>query len=91
VLYITTAYMVIATAYLTGLSPNSMLFNPSVMTRFTVISLLPDLGITILSFSLNTQPVLAAAGIALVCAVLLSTTLIFYRSLEKKWGHSGFI
>jgi len=91
VLYITSAYMVIATAYLTGLSPNSMLFNPSVMTRFTVISLLPDLCITILSFSISTQPLIAAAGIAMVCFALLTMTLIFYRSLDKKWGHAGFI
>lgn len=91
VLYITTAYMVIATAYLSGLSPNSMLFNPSVMTRFTVISLLPDLCITILSFSIDSQPAIAAAGIGLVCFALLATALIFFRSLSKKWGHAGFV
>jgi hypothetical protein len=91
VLYITSAYMVIATAYLTGLSPNSVLFNPSVMTRFMVISLLPDLCITILSFSISTQPLMAAAGIALVCFALLAMTLVFYRALNKKWSHTGFV
>lgn len=91
VLYITTAFMVIATAYLTGLSPNSVLFNPSVMTRFMAISLLPDLGITILSFSLNSNPVFAAAGIALVCFALLASTLFFYRALEGKFSKAGFL
>jgi len=91
VLYITSAYMVIATAYLAGLSPNSVLFNPSVMTRFMIISLLPDLCITILSFSISTQPLFAVAGIALVCFALLTITLVFYRSLERKWGHTGFV
>jgi hypothetical protein len=90
VLYVTGAYMVVATAYLTGLSPNSVLFSPSVMTRFMVISLLPDLCITILSFSLDTQPVVALAGIGLVCFALLTTTLLFLRGLGRKWDHAGF-
>jgi hypothetical protein len=91
VLYITTAFMVMATAYLTGLSPNSVLFNPSVMTRFMAISLLPDLCITILSFSLNSNPILAAAGIALVCFALLTSTFFLYRGLEGKFSHAGFL
>lgn len=91
VLYITTAFMVMATAYLTGLSPNSVLFNPSVMTRFMVISLLPDLCITILSFSLSSDPLFAATGIAIVCFALLTSTFFLYRGLERKFAHSGFL
>ena len=91
VLYITSAFMVIATAYLTGLSPNSVLFNPSVMTRFMAISILPDLGITILSFSLASDPLFAAAGIALVCFALLACTLFFYRGLDRKYNMAGFL
>jgi len=91
VLYITTAFMVIATAYLTGLSPNSVLFNPSVMSRFMAISLLPDLSITILSFSLNSDPLFAVAGIALVCFALLASTYFLYRGLEPKYSHAGFL
>lgn len=91
VLYITTAFMVIATAYLTGLSPNSVLFNPSVMTRFMAISLLPDLGITILSFSLDKDPIFAAAGISLVCFALLASTMFLYRGLDNKYDKAGFL
>jgi MFS family permease len=90
VLYITTAFMTIATAYLTGLSPNSVLFNPGVMTRFMAISLLPDLCITILSFSLSSDPLLAAAGIAIVCFALLTSTFFLYRGLESKFAHAAF-
>jgi hypothetical protein len=90
ILFIMSAYMTISTAYLTGLSTNSMLFNPAVMGRFAVISLLPDLGLTILSFSVNTDPVFAAAGIGIVCGVLFAATLLFYRGLERKWGTAGF-
>ncbi len=90
VLYITSAYTVISTAYLTGLSPNSVLFSPGILSRFAVISILPDLCITILSFSLDASPLVSAAGIALVCFALLTTTLIFYRALDKKWCKTGF-
>jgi hypothetical protein len=90
VLYVTGAYMVVATAYLTGLSPNSVLFSPAVMSRFMVISLLPDLCITILSFSLDSQPMIALAGIGLVCFALLGMTALFLRGLARKWDHAGF-
>jgi hypothetical protein len=60
------------------------------MSRFAAISILPDLSITILSFSLDATPLIAAAGIGLVCFALLTTTLIFYRSLDKKWRSAGF-
>ncbi len=53
VLYCTTAYMILATAYLTGLNTNSFFFNPTILTKFTAISILPDLLLTILSFSLQ--------------------------------------
>ncbi|MDD1771072.1 MAG: hypothetical protein LUO79_08310 [Methanomassiliicoccales archaeon] len=90
VLYITSAYTVIATAYLTGLSPNSVLFSPSIMSRFAAVSILPDVCITILSFSLDRAPLYAALGIGIVCFALLMSTLFFYRGLDRKWASAGF-
>ena len=90
VLYIMSAYMVIATAYLTGISPQSFLFNPQILTKFAVISVLPDLGLTILSFSLDSTPILAASGIAMVCTILLICTLFFYRGIDRKWADRAF-
>jgi hypothetical protein len=90
VLFIMSTYMVIATAYLTGISPQSFLFNPQILIKFTIISLLPDLCLTILSFSLDTSPYLAAVGISLVCVVLLLSTLFFYLGIERKWSAKSF-
>ena len=81
VLYITSAYMVIATAYLTGLSPNSVLFSPSIMSRFAAVSFLPDMCITILSFSLDRAADFAGRGIGMVCFALLVLHLLFLRRL----------
>jgi hypothetical protein len=90
VLYCTSAYMILATAYLTGLNANSFFFNPTVLTKFTAISLLPDLLLTILSFSLQSGEWWALTGILAVCGVLLMLSLYFFRGIERKWGRSSF-
>jgi hypothetical protein len=91
VLYCTTVYMILATAYLTGLNANSFFLNPTVLTKFTAISLLPDLLLTILSFSLMGGAWWALAGILGVCGVLLLFSLYFYKGIGRKWGRSSFI
>jgi MFS family permease len=91
VLYCTTAYMVLATAYLTGLNTNSFFFNPTVLTKFTAISILPDLLLTILSFSLQSGAWWALTGILGVCGVLLVLSAYFYRGIERKWGAASFL
>ena len=91
VLYCTSAYMILATAYLTGLNTNSFFFNPTVLTKFTAISLLPDLLLTILSFSLQGGAWWALTGILVVCGALLLLSLHFYRGIERKWGGASFL
>lgn len=90
VLYVTSVYMVVATSYLTGLNPNSFLFNPAVLSRFVIVSIVPDIGLTVLSFSVDRSPVIAVAGILGVLGVLLVCSLLFYRRLDDKWGGRGF-
>jgi len=87
---VTSAYMVAMTAYLTGLRTNSFLFDPGVLARFAACSMVPDLGLTILSFTLDRDPWFAAAGIALVLALLLAATYFFLVGIEPKWRGSAF-
>lgn len=90
VLYITTVYMVVATAYLTGLRTSSFLFDPAIMGKFAVAAVLPDLGITILSFSLTSTPYIAVAGIAIMCLLLLGTAKVLYDGINRKWSRYSF-
>jgi len=90
VLYCTSIYMILATAYLTGLNANSFFLNPTVLTKFTVISLLPDILLTVLSFSLQSGEWWAMAGILGVCGVLLLLSLYFFRGIERKWAKITF-
>jgi len=87
---ITSVYMVTMTAYLTGLRTNSFLFDPGVLARFTILSMLPDLCLTILSFTLDRQAVLAIMGILIVLAVLAGTTYMLLEGIEAKWRGSEF-
>jgi hypothetical protein len=82
--------MVVMTAYLTGLRTNSFLFDPGVLARFSALAMLPDLGLTILSFTVDRDPVFTVAGISLVLAVLAAATLTLYRGIEGKWGRASF-
>ncbi len=90
VMVVTSLYMVVMTAYLTGLRTNSFLFDPGVLARFTVMSMLPDVCITILSFTIDRNLAFAATGIAIVLAVLGLATLILYRGIGPKWSRAEF-
>ena len=87
---VTSVYMVSMTAYLTGLRTNSFLFDPWVLARFTVLSMLPDLGLTILSFTVDKDLAFSAAGIALVLSVLAAATYFLLKGIEAKWRGSAF-
>ena len=90
VMIVVSIYIVVMTAYLTGLRTNSFFFDPGVLLRFTVLSMFPDLGLTILSFTIDTHVTIALAGIALTLGALGISSFFFYRALDKKWGHSDF-
>jgi hypothetical protein len=90
VLYITGAYMVLATAYLTGLSTNSFLFDPNIMMKFTALALIPDFGITILSLSIDSTPLVSAGGIGIVLVFVAALSWHFYRGLDRKWAKQAF-
>ena len=90
VMFVTSVYMVVMTAYLTGLRTNSFLFDPAILAQFSVLAVLPDLGLTILSFTVDRDPAFTVAGISLVLAALAIATLFLYRGLDRKWAGSSF-
>ncbi len=90
VLYVTGAYMVLATAYLTGLRTNTFLFDPNIMLKFTAMALIPDFGITMLSLSIDTTPLISAIGIGVVLVFVSAFSWYFYRGLDRKWARQAF-
>jgi hypothetical protein len=92
VMFIVSVYMVVMVAYLTGLRTNSFLFDPYVLVMFSILAILPDLCLTILSFTLNVpgQVIFSIVGIIIVCLILVGTTWILYRGINQKWARSEF-
>jgi hypothetical protein len=90
VMFVTSLYMAALTAYLTGLKTNTFLFDTGVLAKFSVMSFLPDVCLTILSFSLLSDWVAAFSGIVLVLFSMLFTTWILYRGIESKWRTASF-
>lgn len=90
VMFITSIYMAALTAYLTGLKTNTFLFDTSVLAKFSVMSFLPDVCLTILSFSLLSDWTVAVLGIMVVLFSMLFTTLVLYRGIESKWANTSF-
>ena len=90
VMFVTSLYMVLVLAYLTGLRTNTFLFDTSILARFSVMSFLPDVCLVILSFSVTTEWTFALIGIAIVLVMMSLTSLILYRGIESKWGRASF-
>jgi hypothetical protein len=90
VMFVTSLYMVLVLAYLTGLRTNTFLFDTSVLAKFSVMSFLPDVCLVILSFTLKTEWAFALLGLALVLSSMFATSMILFRGIESKWGRSSF-
>ncbi len=90
VMFMTSLYMAAVTSYLTGLKTNTFLFDTSILAKFSVMSFLPDVCLTILSFSLSSDWAAAVAGIVLVLISMLITTVILLRGIEGKWAKESF-
>jgi hypothetical protein len=90
VMFVTSLYMVVMTAYLTGLKTNSFLFDTGVLAKFSILSFFPDLCLTILSFSLLANWTIALAGILLVLISMGIVTRLLYNGIERKWGRVSF-
>ncbi|HVG36922.1 MAG TPA: hypothetical protein VNA10_04260, partial [Thermoplasmata archaeon] len=87
---VTSLYIVVMTAYLTGLRTNSFLFDPGVLARFSVMSMLPDFGLTILSFTIDRDLRLSAIGIGIVLTILGAITYILLKGIDAKWRGTEF-
>jgi hypothetical protein len=90
VMFVTSLYMVVLMAYLTGLKTNTFLFDTSVLAKFSAMSFLPDVCLTILSFSLMANWGVAATALVLVLGIMLFTTWILYRGVDQKWSRTAF-
>ncbi|MFQ6106057.1 MAG: hypothetical protein ACE5QF_00495 [Thermoplasmata archaeon] len=90
VMFVVSIYMVVMTAYLTGLRTNTFLFDANILVKFTAMSMLPDVCLVILSFTIDKNLFLASLAILVVCSVLIMTTLILFLGIDERWARAEF-
>ncbi len=90
VMFVTSLYMVLVLAYLTGLKTNTFLFDTKILARFSIMSFMPDVCLAILSFSIAYDWTVALAGLSLVLTSMFITSLVLYRGIESKWSGTPF-
>jgi len=90
VMFVTSVYMVVMTAYLTGIRTNTFLFDMDVLGKFAVMSFLPDVCLTILSFGIRSNWAFSLIAISIVLIVLTTSTFLLYRGIETKWSPASF-
>jgi len=89
--YVTTAYTVTSTAYLTGLRTNSYLFDPAVLAKFSGLSIPPLVALVIMSLSFWMDPLVVSILVLAVCGVLALVTYLLYRRIDARWGRESFV
>ncbi len=90
VMFSTSIYMVVVTAYLTGLRTNVYLFDTKILTRFAILSVIPLMAITFLSMAEEVLGWRMVIAMALVCMVLATAARILLHRLDRKWAHEAF-
>ena len=90
VAFSTSAYTVVATAYLTGLRTNTYLLNGPVIARFGLLTVPPLLAIAFLSLGYDLFPSLALQWIALVSAGMALLTVLLYGLIDGRWVGATF-
>jgi hypothetical protein len=90
VMFSTSIYMVVVTAYLTGLRTNVYLFDTKILTRFAILSVIPLMAITFLTMAQEALGWRMIVAIALVCMVLATAARILLLRLDRKWAHEAF-
>jgi hypothetical protein len=90
VMFSTSIYMVVVTAYLTGLRTNVYLFDTRILTRFAILSIIPLMSITFLSMAEEVLGWRMVVAIAMVCMVLATATRILLMRIDTRWRNEAF-
>ena len=86
----TSLFVVAVTAYLTGLWTNTMFFGAKTIIQFAVIVIPPLTLIEIAAMLLGFKPLIATYLLYVSSIVLLISSLLVLKRLEKKWQNSIF-
>jgi hypothetical protein len=90
VMFATSIYMVVVTAYLTGLRTNIYLFDTRILARFAFLSIVPLMAITFLSMAEDWLGWRMLVALVVVCLVLATATRLLLMRIDTRWRHEAF-
>ena len=90
VMFATSIYMVVVTAYLTGLRTNIYLFDTRILARFAFLSVVPLMAITFLSMAEDWLGWRMLAALIVVCLVLATATRLLLFRIDTRWRYEAF-
>jgi hypothetical protein len=91
VTFVSTSYVVMTTAYLTGLRTNTYLFDASILGRFAALIVPPLIVLIISSLALADNFLISTLVIILVCLILLLGIFLMDKKMDSKWVKEGFV
>jgi hypothetical protein len=80
-------YISLAVAYLTGLRVNAYLFDPKILIKFCIFALLPQVPLSVLSF---TPTIISIIFIVFGCLLLWVASSLLWKGIDKKWEVENF-
>ena len=90
VMIITIVYVVVSTAYLTGLKMNAFLFNPAILIKLGLLLLIPFLCVEILNLAMEYDQTSALVAIMGVCVFMSLSAYMLYLAIDTKWSREEF-
>jgi hypothetical protein len=90
VMFSTSVYMVVVTAYLTGLRTNVYLFDTRILMRFALLSIIPLMAVTFLSLAEERLGWVMLLAIAVVCLALGVATRLLLSRIDTRWRGDTF-
>ncbi|HEX9710059.1 MAG TPA: hypothetical protein VGB42_08865 [Candidatus Thermoplasmatota archaeon] len=90
VAFATSAYTVVATAYLTGLRTNTYLLSGPMIARFGLLTIPPLLAIAFLSLGYDLFPGLALQWIGIISGAMALSTFLLFGLIDGRWGRMTF-
>jgi hypothetical protein len=83
-------YLITLIVYLTGNRTYSMLFDPEVIVKFGVATILPEVALLIITMVGYRDPLLFAWSIGIFTSVLLLNAVLYYSGAKKRWLEEEF-
>jgi hypothetical protein len=90
VAFATSAYTVVATAYLTGLRTNTYLLSGPMIARFGLLTIPPLLAIAFLSLGYELFPGLALQWIGIISGTMALFTFVLFGRIDGRWRGKTF-